>query len=582
MNKKATTPGLHPPRLGAVLAVAAVTVLWLAACGERSAVAPAAAPATSEATPSPSAGQVAPPAAVTQVSYYAASRFAEQASFGPTPELVAEIRSKGFATWIDEQLAMTPTLIDMRPYEGYPDNDTPEREVEHDRYQGEFLTAAIAASDQLRLRVTWSISQFIVVSYQRIDIPGAILHWINMLQQHGLGGYDELLYQTSIHSTMGHYLDNVQNRPKSASCGHCAPNENYARELMQLFSLGVYKLRPDGTPERDNRGRLIETYSQRDVEELARVLTGWSVNPEPAQRPGRNGGNWTRPLVPSSWAAERDSGAKTVLGRTFRAGRTAPQDLRDAVDLLMSHPNIAPFVATRMIQHLVKSNPTPDYVRRIAAVFADNGRGVRGDMKAVVKAILLDAEARAGDSPAAARPDDGKVREPLLHRVAMYRGLGCTKSLSYPWGDAVRPNLQRPLEAESVFSFYAPTDRAPGSNLLAPEQTLLITNEWRERLNAAESGRQWNPTTRVHDYAAHLAAGCQIEALSARLRASPAEFVDFVSQRWFRGAMPPTLRSNLEQIARQQWPPWNKDDPHEGSLRLLSYALATPYYGAIK
>ena len=525
---------------------------------------------------------MAAPAAVAQVSVYAASRFAEQVSFGPTPALVAEIRAKGYAKWIDEQLAMAPTLIDMKPFLGFPDNDTPERNVEVKIYQSAFLNTAMSAPDQLRVRVTWSLSQFIVVSYQRLDSPGAIVEWLNMLLQRGLGGYDELLYQTSIHPTMGTYLDNVQNRPKSAECRHCAPNENFARELMQLFALGVNKLNADGTAQRDQRGRLIETYSQRDVEELARVLTGWRYNPTPAVRPPRDGGNYTRPMVPSTWPPERDSGAKTVLGKTFPAGQTAPKDLRDAIDMLMSHPNLAPFVSTRLIQHLVKSNPTPDYVRRVNNVFLNNGSGLRGDMKAVVKAILLDSEARAGDNPSAARADDGKIREPFLHRAAMWRSMGCTKFPTNYDGWPLNPQLQTPLQAESVFSFYAPTDRAPGSNLLAPEQSLLISNELQARLSQQEHGRRYNSTTRLHEYQPYLDAGCPLEELSAQLKRSPSEFVDFLSQRYFRGAMPPTLRSNLEQIARMAGPPWNKNDPHEGTLRLIGYALATPYFGASK
>jgi uncharacterized protein (DUF1800 family) len=573
---------------GRVAGLATSLVLVAAAlvgCGGSREAPAASAAAVAPVTPAAevlSTGQVAPAAAASQVSVYAASRFAEQVSFGPTPALVAEIRAKGYAKWIDEQLAMAPTLIDMKPFEGYPENEDPGREPERKAYYAALANTPLAAPDQLRWRVTWSLSQIIVVSYQRIDTPGAIVPWVNMLHQHGLGGYDELLYQTSIHATMGSYLDNAQNRPKSAECRHCAPNENYARELMQLFALGVYKLNPDGTPQRDPRGRLIETYSQRDVEELARVLTGWRYNPTPAVRPGRNHGNWMRPMVPSTWPPERDSGAKTVMGKTFPGGQTAPKDLRDAVDMLMSHPNIAPFVTTRLIQHLVKSNPTPAYVQRMVGVFVNNGSGVRGDMKAVVKAILLDAEARAGDNPAAARADDGKLREPFLHRVAMWRSMGCSKFPTNYDGWPLNPELQTPLQAESVFSFYAPTDRAPGSNLLAPEQSLLISRELQSRLSQQEHGRRYNSTTRLHEYQTYLDAGCPLDDLSAKLKRSPAEFVDLLSQRYFRGAMPPTLRSNLEQIARLRNPPWNVNDPHEGTLRLIGYALATPYFGASK
>ena len=566
--------------VGACLVLA---IAGLVGCGggrEDVAASPAAATAAAPgpAASAPSAGQVAPPAAVAQVSVYAASRFAEQVSFGPTPALVAEIRAKGYAKWIDEQSAMAPTLMDVSRYQSYVD-PAPVSEVQG--FPLEIANIAVAAPDQLRSRVMWSLSQFIVVSYTRIDFA-AVVPWINLMQQQALGQYGELLYQVSINPSMGAFLDNAQNRPKSAECQHCAPNENYARELMQLFALGVNRLNADGTPQRDARGRLVETYSQRDVEELARVLTGWRYHPEPPNRPWRNHGNWSKPMAPSVWPPERDSGAKFVLGKTFPAGQTAPKDLRDAIDMMMGHPNIAPFVATRLIQHLVKSNPTPDYVRRISNVFINNGSGVRGDLKAVVKAILLDAEARAGDNPATARSDDGKIREPFLHRVAMWRSMGCSTFPTNYDGGVLEPELQRPLGADSVFSFYAPTDRAPGSNLLAPEQTLLISRELQARLSQQEWGRRYNATTRLHEYQPYLDAGCPLDALSASLKRSPAEFVDFLSQRYFRGAMPSTLRSNLEQIARMAGPPWNKNDPHEGTLRLIGYALATPYYGASK
>lgn len=535
-------------------------------------------PATPAAAPSPSAGQVAAPAATALVSYYAASRFAEQASFGPTPALVAEIRAKGFAKWIDDQFALPASQVDMSGYQGFVD---PTPAEEWNRYRAEFPALAAGAPDQLRLRVVWSLTQFVTLSDRKGDLVGT-LYWLNLLLQRSLGSYDELLVQASINRAMGHYLDNDQNRPKSNECRHCAPNENFARELMQLFSLGVNKLHLDGTPQRDARGRMLETYTQRDVEELARVLTGWTSDPLPANRPNRNWANWAKPMVASTWPPERDSGAKSVLGKTFPAGQTQAKDLRDAIDMLMAHANIAPFVATRMIQHLVKSNPSPAYVARVSAAFLNNGSGVKGDMKAVVKAVLLDAEARAGDNPATARSDDGKLREPFLHRVAMWRGLGCTQVPGNQWGP-ILPDAQRPLSPESVFSFYAPNDRAPGSNLLAPEQKVLITTELQQRLSQQEWARQnWNPATQTHDLSAYRSAGCQIDELMATYQRSVGAYIDFLADRYFRGAMPPTLRSNIEQLTHLQWPPWNKNDPSDGPLRLLGFALATPYYGASK
>ena len=526
-----------------------------------------------EPPPTASSGQVAQ-TSKTSVTHYAAARFAEQATFGASPTTVAEIRAKGFAKWIDDQFSMPVSELDLTPVLGFPDQ-APDQHWQY--YRAAFPNLAVGAQDQLRTRVTWALSQFIVVSDRGVDFVGA-MYWINLLQRRALGNYRDLLSDTSVNAAMGQYLNNGQNRPKSAECPHCAPNENYARELMRLFSLGVIQLNADGTAMKDAKGRLLETYTQKDVEELARVLTGWTFNDEPRNRPSRNWANWGKPMVPSTWAAERDSGAKTVLGRTFPAGQSQAKDLSDAVDLLMSHGNTAPFVATRMIQHLVKSNPSPAYVSRVAAKFRNNGQGVSGDLKTVVRAILLDDEARAGDDPSRVRNDDGKLREPFLHHTALWRGLGCitvpTSSNSVP----LPPN-QAPFNAESVFSYYAPTDRAPGSNLLAPEQRLLNASELTSRLNLAYSMR-WDPVAQQATVNAFVQAGCNAQELVDAYARSARSFSDFLSERYFRGAMPPTLRTGLEQLIAK--PQWDARFPIEGSIRMLDYALFSPYFGVIK
>jgi uncharacterized protein (DUF1800 family) len=522
--------------------------------------------------PMPAKGQVAPVKA-TAVTTFAAARFAEQVSFGPTAALVAEIQSKGYEKWIDDQFALPGSQVDPTPFLGFPDPTPPE----HWRmWQTAWPNLAISAPDQLRLRVTWGLSQFLVVSDRKNDLVAA-LGYGNLLSRQAFGNYGELLYQISINPGMAAYLDNNQNRPKSAECPHCAPNENYARELMQLFSLGVFKLNPDGTPVRGAGNSLVETYTQRDVEELARVLTGWNFDNSPSNRPNRNWGNWLKTMVPSTWAPERDSGAKIVLGRSFPAGQSQDKDLRDAVAMLMAHQNIAPFVATRLIQHLVKSNPSPAYVGRVAATFRDNGSGVAGDMKAIIKAVLLDREARAGDNPANSARGDGKIREPFLFATALYRGLGCSKVPENKWGPLLSGN-QRPFTAESVFSFYAPTDRAPGSNLLAPEQRLLNANEFTDRLNRLNSTR-WDESGNASRKSVD-AAGCDVGSMVSAYQASPRAFNDWLSARFFRGAMPPTLRSNIELLIQQ--PQWNANDADESSYRLLDYALSTPYFGVMK
>jgi len=557
------------------LAAGGIACALLAGCGGgRDAPASVTAAAADGAVAS--SGQVATGGASYQVSHYAASRFAEQASFGPTPALVAELRAKGFEKWIDEQFALPPSTLDPAPLEVWTD-PTPQTHWEY--WNNGVQALFLAGPDQLRLRTTWSLSQFIVTSTRKGEPAGAA-HWLNLLQQRAFGGYGDLLLQASTNPYMAQFLDNNQNRPKSAECPHCAPNENFARELMQLFSLGVYKLNADGTPQRNNRGGYIETYTQRDVEQLARVLTGWQHNPDPPNRPNKNWANWAKPMVPSTWAPERDSGEKLVLGKVFPAGQTAPKDLEDAIALLMAHQNIAPFVSLRLIQHFVKSNPTPAYVGRVAAKFRNNGSGGVGDLKAVIKAVLLDPEARVGDNPATARLDDGKFREPALHRSAVFRALGCRRAPTNPAWPQYWLHTQPHFAPESVFSYYAPTDRAPGSNLLAPEQKLVNASELTARFGEL-NGLRWDGLTRTNGTKNYSTAGCNVEPLTRAFVDSPRAFSDYLSQHYFRGAMPPTLRSNIEQLMRGQ-PFWDLNAPDDGALRLLGYALATPYYGVIK
>lgn len=561
-----------------VATVAAVVLsCLLVACGGGEPTA-----SESPSAPSPSAGQVAAPAAASKVSFHAASRFAEQVSFGATPALVAEIQAKGYEKWIDDQFALPIVPIDIKPAEAiyaYGQNDQVPQEL-GTYLEREFGRRAVGGNDQLRLRVTWSLSQFIVAAASKGELPGWVT-WTNLLHRHAFGRYGELLREASVDSHMGTYLDNDQNRPKSAECQHCAPNENYARELMQLFTVGVLRLNADGTPQRDSRGRFLETYTQGDVEELARVLTGWTRE-YVSGRPPRNWGNWGKPMIPSTWPPERDAGRKVVMGTVFPAGQSTEKDLDDAIALLMAHPNVAPFVSLRLIQHLVKSDPSPAYVARVGAKFRDNGQGVAGDLKAVIKAVLLDTEARRGDNPNAASAADGKFREPFLHNMAMWRGLNCTNLPRTNWGGLGISGTQQPFRQSSVFSFYAPTDRAPGSNLLAPEQRLLTAEDIRNRLGLLEWSSVWNNQTRTRSYPDLEAAGCNVEQWRAAFVNSPRVFNDLLSARFFRGVMPPTLRSNIEQIMREPWPPWNKQDPFEGAMRMIGFALATPYFGVSK
>lgn len=549
--------------------------VMLAACGQQ------------ESNRSYSMGQVQPAAGAAKVSYYAASRFAEQAAFGPTPELIAEIQSKGFEKWIDDQFALPATQVNYASKDALLrdwDMGASERAV-WGWYRAQFPHMVIGAPDQLRLRVTWSISQWIAVSDRRLK-PIAVLDWMNLLQRVGLSDYKTILEQVTKSPSMGWYLDNAQNRPKSEACPWCAPNENYARELMQLFSIGIVELNLDGSVKKDSSGRPIETYTQRDVEQLAMALTGWrnqQVKNFVRTKQTQTDTDWASPMVPEEWEAAHDWNAKRVMGRAFPAGQNAERDLQTVLTVLISHNNTAPFVSLRLIQNLVKSNPSSEYVRRVATVFLNNGRGQVGDMKAVVKAVLLDPEARQADDPSRAGTTSGKVREPFQQTMAVWRGLGCKRLPTDIDGNANLNIEQIPFNPETVFSFYAPTDTASGTDILAPEQRLLNAQEFNTRLGLM-SGLIWAPVLRDGEDPNALsmgAAGCDLSGFVAAFRSSPGVFQDYLAARFFRGAMPATLRLELTRVHRELQGKSYLSELGQASS-LLQYALLSPYFGAVR
>jgi uncharacterized protein (DUF1800 family) len=535
----------------------------LAACGQHGGS--SAPPAVTLASTS----QGAP--AVGQVTRFAAARFADQVSFGATPELVAAIEQQGFEPWIDAQFALPVVHLNAEPNRRYGISEAENRRaiIYSD---SQIVGAMLHYPDQLRQRVSWALAQYIPVNADRVLQFGTMVY-ANFLQDHAFGNYATLLRDLGTNPPMGVFLDNLSNRPKSDECPWCAPNENYSRELLQLFTLGVVKLNPDGSTQRDAAGRPLETYDQADVEALTRAMTGWQVA---VQSPQYDYSSLEGVLVPDSWNGAHDRGEKRLLGATLPAGNDAPAELDAVVQVLMQHQNIAPFVALRLIQHLVTSNPTPAYVARVGAVFRNNGSGVAGDMKAVVKAILLDTEARRGDVQGADTLTFGKMREPILWYTGLLRGLGCSMPIKTAPDPATGtsmyalPDIQHPYAPPSVFSFYLPTDRAPGSNLLAPEQRLLTSGELALRLAGYYASRRES---------AFADAGCKLDAFGQALSDSPRNFIDLVSARYFGGAIPYTLRQNLIDMAAVLPP---DGTPSGNALLLLSFALSTPYYAAMQ
>lgn len=521
---------------------------------------------------SASAGQVAGVPNGSLLTPYAAARIADQVSFGPTSALTAELTKKGLEAWITDQYALPVSLMNAPEWVINFDTMDLVTYMKAQRYVEEsFYGLLFVAPDQLRLRVAWALYSFIPVSAVKVQPYTAVEH-VNLLQRHAFGNYRSFLKELSIHPAMGFYLDNNQNRPTSSECPNCAPNENYARELLQLFTLGVVKLNLDGTTIRDSKGKPIETYDQEDVEALAKALTGWRFAPSATKLPSSNWLNAGYLMEPEPWRHAHDWNAKLILGVNFPAGRDAAKELDAVVDALMNHPNIAPFVSLRLIQQLVTSDPSPAYIARVGQIFRNNGSGVAGDMKAVIRAVLLDPEARRGDAMVASNTAEfGKFREPLLWYTAAARGLGCKKPLLDPEGMVVSPT-QTALTPQTVFGFYLPTDRAPGSNLLAPEQKLLNTEELTRRLGG------WPLSLLTQAPSVNNEVGCQIDELGRILERSPKEFTDALNVRYFRGVMPPLLRSSIMDLAaRTTW-----GTPRQKALTLVQFALSSPSFGVMK
>lgn len=408
-----------------------------------------------------------------------AARVLEQATFGPTAADIAHVQSVGFDAYLTEQFAASPSdypgfsyVTHTAPDSCKYDSTAPTSAASlcsRDNYslfqvQRKFFQNALTGDDQLRQRVAFALSQIFVVSGLEIYEAYGMAAYQNMLLKEATGNFRDLLQDVTLSPVMGRYLDMANNDKPNPARG-TEPNENYARELMQLFSIGVNELNVDGSVKTDSQGNPIPTYDQDVVEGYAHLFTGWTYAPRPGAA-----SQWSNPInyegVMVSFPDHHDANSKLVLGgQVLPAGQTPEQDLSDGLDAIFNHPNVGPFIAKQLIQHLVTSNPSPDYVQRVVTVFNNNGQGVRGDLKAVVKAILLDSEARVA-SPVDATY--GHLREPALYMTSFVRSMGGQSDGVYlrSQANAMGQNL---FTAPSVFNYYAPGYRIPATNDLGPE-----------------------------------------------------------------------------------------------------------------
>jgi uncharacterized protein (DUF1800 family) len=406
-------------------------------------------------------------------------RLLQQATFGVTGADATHVQSVGINAYLTEQLnapAAQYTGFSYSPHtapttcQNHPATPTDASSIcARDQYslfqvQRQFFMNALTHQDQLRQRVAFALSQIFVVSGIEIYEAYGMADYQNMLLNDAFGNFRTLLEDVTLSPVMGHYLDMANNDKTNTTLG-TSPNENYGREVLQLCSIGLYELNPDGSQKLDGSGAPIPTYDQAVVIGFSAIFTGWTYAPLAGAV-----SKWTNPInydgVMVPFDSHHETGSKTLLdGLVAPAAQTTTQDLKTALDDIFNHPNVGPFIGKQLIQHLVTSNPSPAYVARVSAVFADNGNGVRGDMGAVVQAILTDTEAR-GD--VAAQTNSGHLREPALFITAMLRELGGQSDGVLP-RNAISAMGQPIYTAPSVFNFYPPSFVLPGSQTLAPE-----------------------------------------------------------------------------------------------------------------
>jgi uncharacterized protein (DUF1800 family) len=479
-----------------------------------------------------------PPPPITKAEAF---QFLNQATFGATEAEAQQIIDMRYEAWIDEQM-LQPASLQLPHIQSLP---LPQfmGQLQADRVDIWFRNA-LHGEDQLRQRVAFALSEIMVVSQLGVlnNQPYSLASYYDMLARNAFGNYRDLIEDVTLHPAMGVYLSMLGNE-KPDPVNNIRPDENYARELMQLFSIGLVELDIDGTVRTDGQGQPVPTYDQSIIEGFAHIYTGWTYAGSPVFRGAR--ATLTNQVIPMQlWRNFHDTGSKSLLnGFVVPAGQSGDQDLAMALDNIFNHPNIGPFMATRLIERLTTSNPSPQYVERVARVFNNNGQGVRGDLGAVVKAILLDPDARSNPNS----DTDGKIKEPLLRVTQLFKAYDATsQSGRYPLNFAYIVFGQGPLQASHVFNFFSPFYAPPGeiqnNGLVAPELEIAteylntyVTNYFfLQAFGLNQTNQDLQPDDVYIDFSEEMTVAADVDAL-----------ISMVADKLLGGVMSDTLRNEI-------------------------------------
>jgi uncharacterized protein (DUF1800 family) len=475
-----------------------------------------------------------------------AIRLLEQSTFGPNDTLLAHVESIGTQAFLNEQFAAPASQYPAIKYVPAGQQATfcptdPDPQCGRDYYslfllQNGFFQNALSANDQLRQRVAFALSQILVTSGLDVNLAYGMATYQQIFRDNAFGNYEDILTKVTLSSVMGDYL-NMINNDKPANGVN--PNENYAREVMQLFSIGVWNLNQDGTQMLDAKGAPVPSYGQDTVEGFAHVFTGWTYPVLPGV-PARthNPKNFLGDMVPVE--SNHDNTARTLLnGAVAPAGLSAQGELTFAIHNIFMHPNVGPFIGKQLIQKLVTGDPTPQYVSRVAAVFNNNGQGVRGDMKAVVAAILTDPEARGATK---LDPGYGKLREPVLFMINAARVLN-TQSDGVFFGQQSSQLGQNLFYPTSVFNYYPPDYVLPDKTNIAPEFAIQNSSTAINRYNFANT-LSFGTIAPLSTLPGAIGTTPNWSALSA-VAGDPSALLDKLDALLMHGTMPAAMRASI-------------------------------------